>query len=94
MTYLPFCADFGPLNLGHTFKFLCKINAIFTGLISHTVFVQLFCKKQFPHKYVNLFSILIIVQDKLTYLLGSYLMQNDLENTLRKITPTPLGTNP
>ncbi|KAJ1487647.1 protein-tyrosine phosphatase-like protein [Baffinella frigidus] len=30
MTYLPFCADFGPINLGHTFNFLRKLTGIFT----------------------------------------------------------------
>ena len=40
------------------------------GLISHKVFVKLFCKRQFPHKFVNLFFILVIVKDKLTDLWG------------------------
>ena len=30
-----------------------------------------FCKSQFPHKSINLFSILVIVKDKLTDLWGS-----------------------
>jgi hypothetical protein len=34
------------------------------------VFNQSFCKSQFSHKFVNLFFILVITQDKLTDLCG------------------------
>ena len=34
-------------------------------LISHEVFVKLFCKSQFLHKSVNLFFTLVIVNDNL-----------------------------
>ena len=33
-------------------------------LISHKVFIKLFCKSQFQHKSVNSFSILVITKDK------------------------------
>jgi hypothetical protein len=35
------------------------------------VLLKSFCKSQFPHKFVNLFFILVIVKDKLTDLWGS-----------------------
>jgi hypothetical protein len=39
-------------------------------LISHKVFLNSFYKSRFPHKYVNLFFISVIVKDKLTNLRG------------------------
>jgi hypothetical protein len=39
--------------------------------ISQKMFTQLFCKGHFPHKSVNLFFILVIMQDKVTDLWGS-----------------------
>ena len=36
------------------------------ALISRKVFLQSFCKREFQHKSVNLFLILVIVKDKLT----------------------------
>ena len=39
-------------------------------LLSHIAFLRLFCKSQFPHKFVNLFFISVIVKDKLTDLWG------------------------
>ena len=39
-------------------------------LIPHKAFVKLFCKSLFPHKSVNLFSLLVIVKDGLTDLWG------------------------
>jgi hypothetical protein len=38
--------------------------------ISHKVCLKSFCKNQFPHKFVNLFFVLVIVKDKLTDLWG------------------------
>ena len=37
----------------------------------HTVFIMSFCKRQFPHKSVNLFFISVIRKDKLTDLCGN-----------------------
>ena len=45
--------------------------AVGPGLISHKVFSQSFCKSPFPHKSVNLLSILVIVKNTLTDLWGS-----------------------
>ena len=39
--------------------------------MSHEVFMNSFCKSQFPHKSVNLFFILVTIKDKLTDLCGS-----------------------
>jgi len=39
--------------------------------ISQKVLTQSFCKNQFPHKSVNLLSIVIDVQNKLTDLYGN-----------------------
>ena len=41
------------------------------NLISQTVFLQSFCKSQLPHRFVNLFLILVIVKDELTNLYES-----------------------
>ena len=38
---------------------------------SQTVFKKPSCKCQFPHKFVNVFSILVIMKDKLTDLCGN-----------------------
>jgi hypothetical protein len=40
-------------------------------LISQKVFIQSFCKSQFPHKSVYLFFVLVMVEDTLTDLWGS-----------------------
>ena len=38
-----------------------------TGIVSHKVFLKSFCKSQFPHKFINLFLILVpMVNNKLT----------------------------
>ena len=34
-------------------------------LISQKVFIKLFCKSRFPHKFVNLFFMLVKIMDKL-----------------------------
>ena len=47
---------------------LCEVACV--DLISHKVFLQQFNKSQCPHKSVNLFFILVIVQEKLTDLWG------------------------
>jgi len=39
--------------------------------ISHKGILKSLCKSQFPHKFVNVFFILLIVKDKLTDLWGS-----------------------
>ena len=39
-------------------------------LISQNVFMKSFCKSQFPHKFVNLFCILVIMKNQLTDLCG------------------------
>jgi hypothetical protein len=37
-----------------------------TAAISHKVFIQSFCKSQFPHKSANSFFSLVMVKDMLT----------------------------
>ena len=39
-----------------------------TTLVSHKVLIQSICKSQFPHKFVNLFIILVIIEKELTIL--------------------------
>ena len=34
-------------------------------IMSQKVFIKSFCKSQFPHKFVNLFFILVMMKDKL-----------------------------
>ena len=41
------------------------------NIISQKVFIKLFRKIQFPHKFVNLFFMLLILRDKLTNLCGN-----------------------
>ena len=46
-----------------------KLNAVEEAdyeRISHKGFIKSFCKSQFPHKPVNLFSILVIIKNNLT----------------------------
>ena len=50
-----------------------------TSFISQKVFLNSLCKCQFPRKSFDLFSTLVIVKDKLTDLLGSWLLQNDVK---------------
>ena len=58
--------------------------------ISQTVFVKSFCKSRFQTKSVKLFSILVIVKDKMTNFWGSRLLPSDFMNTLCEIqAPTP-----
>ena len=42
-----------------------------SALISQKVFLKSFYKSQFPHEPINLFFILLIVEDELTSLWGS-----------------------
>ena len=58
-------------------------------LISHTVLLKSFCRSQFPHKFVNLFFILVIVKGKLTDLWGSSLLQSGFQNTLCEMNSVP-----
>jgi len=59
------------------------------GLDSHILFIKSFCKSQFPHKFVNIFFILVKVKDALTDLWGSWPLQNDFRNTLGEIRASP-----
>ena len=61
-------------------------------LISHNEFLKSFCKRQCPHKSVNLFFTLVIVTDKLTDLWGSRLLQHAFKNTLCEINTLGLRT--
>ena len=54
-----------------SYKIAAAVADDLNTLISHKVFLKSFCKSQFPHKFVNLFFILIKVTDKLTDLWGS-----------------------
>ena len=45
--------------------------------ISQNEFLKSFCKSQVTHESVNLLSMLVTVQGKLTYLCGNPLLQND-----------------
>ena len=49
--------------------------------ISHNVFSNSLIKSEFLQKSVDLFFILVVVQDKLTDLWGSGTLQNDFKNT-------------
>jgi len=53
------------------------------------VFIQSFCKGQFPHKFVNLSFIITNMENKLTDLWGNWLLQNDYINTSCEINPGP-----
>ena len=44
------------------------------GVISQKVFIELFCESQFPHKFVNLFFLLVMIKIKWTYLSGNLLL--------------------
>ena len=46
-------------------------------VISHKVFLKLLYQSQFPHKFVNILFISVIVKDKLMDLWGSWHLQND-----------------
>ena len=48
---------------------------------------QMVLVSQLPHKSVNLFFVLVIAKDKLTNFWGSWLLQNDLKNTLSEMRP-------
>ena len=50
--------------------------------ISHKMSVKSFCKSQFPHKFVILFFILVIMKDTLTNLSGNEVLRNDNINYL------------
>ena len=49
---------------------------------SQKVFIKLFCKSQFPYKFVNLFLIIVMVKDKLADLYRNRLLQNNFINVL------------
>ena len=59
-------------------------------LISHKVLSKSFCKSQFPHRFVNLFFIPVIVKDALTDLCGNWLLQNDCINNCCEISMQPI----
>ena len=40
-------------------------------LISQDVFITSFCESQFPHKFVNLFFVLVMIKDKLMDFCGN-----------------------
>ena len=44
-----------------------------SAFISHKVFINSFCESQFPHKFDNLFFILVIAKDELKNLCGDKL---------------------
>ena len=48
-------------------------------LFHHTKVSKSFCKSQFPYKFVKLFFMLMIVQNKLTDLGGGGLLQNNFK---------------
>ena len=54
-------------------------------LISHKMLSKSFCKTQFPHRFVNVFFIKVIVQDELTDLWRSSILPNAFQNILREI---------
>ena len=58
-----------------------------SDLISQKMFIKSICKSQFPHKFVNLLSISVIKEAKLTDLCGDRLLQNDFINTLSEVRP-------
>ena len=54
-------------------------------LIWQKVFMNSFCKSQFPQKSINLFCMLVIMKDKSTDLWGRCLLQNDSINTFYEV---------
>jgi len=50
-------------------------------VLSQKVFITWFCTSQFPHKSVNLSSIITNMKNELTDLCGNRLLQNDIMNT-------------
>jgi len=48
---------------------------------SHKVLTKSFCTSRFPHKSINLFSVLVMIKDKLTDLCGNCLLQNGFLKT-------------
>ena len=62
----------------------CCPPASLQNLISQKVLISSLCKSLFPHKFVNLFFILVI-KDKLTDLCGNCLLQNVFINTFCEI---------
>ena len=57
------------------------------ALISQRVFGRSLCKSRFSHKYVHLFSILVMMKDTLTGLCGNWLLQIDFINTFCEVSP-------
>ena len=59
-------------------------------LTSQKVFTKSFRESQFPHKFVNLFCLLVMIkEDKLKDLRRNCLLQNDVINTFWGITRVP-----
>ena len=56
-------------------------------LISHKVFLKLFCRSQLLHKSVNLSFAFTNMKNKLTDFSGNWLLQTDSENTLCEMNP-------
>ena len=54
-------------------------------LISHRLFLESFCRSQFPHKSVNLSFTITNIKNNMTDLRGNWVLQNDLKNTLCEI---------
>ena len=52
------------------------------NLVLYKVLLKLFCRSQFPQKFVNPFLILVIVKDKLTDLWGGFLLHNDFTENI------------
>ena len=70
---------------------LCGVHGLpkrFGVYLTLSVFNVVLVESQFPHKSDNLFSILVIVTDKLTDLWWSCLLKKDFKNTLREISPS------
>ena len=49
-----------------------------------------FCKGQFPHKFVDVFFILVMKKDTLTDLCENWLLQNDFISAFCEIRPVAL----
>ena len=56
----------GNLELGLLTRLAGSARVFSSYLISHKMFIKAFLKSQFPHKFVNLFFILVLAKDKLT----------------------------
>ena len=79
--------NLGSALISHTVFCLKRTPVAAKLFIPQKLYIKSFCKSQFPLKSVNLFSILVMIKDKLMDFCGKLLLQNDLKITLCEISP-------